>query len=266
MSRRHLTCQVVLLALAAAPLAAQVTDPSLLTIDRIFKDESLAPAPFPRFVWAADGKSYFVFEPREGSKGGDLVKVDPVSLAKAIVVKREQLVPTGDTVPLQPTRFTFSADGRRLLIFTNTARVWRLNTRGDYWVLDLATSALRKLGGYSAMPQSLMFAKFAPQGDRVAYVRSNNLYVENLSDHRITALTRDGSVTTINGTFDWVYEEEFDDRDGFRWSPDGSRIAYWQLDASGVPLSPAHTTTRRRLTAAMQCMCIPASRDRRSQS
>ena len=113
------------------------------------------------------------------------------------------------------------------------------------------------------MPQSLMFAKFAPQGDRVAYVRSNNLYVETLTDHRITALTRDGSVTTINGTFDWVYEEEFDDRDGFRCSPDGSGTAYWQLDASGVPLSPAHTTTRRRLTAGMQCMCIPASRDRR---
>jgi dipeptidyl-peptidase-4 len=162
------------------------------------------------------------------------VQVDPVTLARQVVVKRQQLVPKGDSAALQPARFTFSADGRRLLLFTNTARVWRQNTRGDYWVLDLATNALRKLGGASARPQSLMFAKFAPQGDRVAYVRANNLYVERLSDHHITALTRDGSVTTINGTFDWVYEEEFDDRDGFRWSPDGSRIAYWQLDATGV--------------------------------
>ncbi len=79
-----------------------------------------------------------------------------------------------------------------------------------------------------------MFAKFSPQGDRIAYVRDNNLYVEGVKDGKITPLTRDGSRTVINGTFDWVYEEEFDDRDGFRWSPDGTRIAYWQLDAAGV--------------------------------
>ena len=79
-----------------------------------------------------------------------------------------------------------------------------------------------------------MFAKFSPDGGRVAYVRENNLYVENLGDGRITQLTKDGSRTIINGTFDWVYEEELSLRDGFRWSPDGRRIAYWQLDASGV--------------------------------
>jgi dipeptidyl-peptidase-4 len=79
-----------------------------------------------------------------------------------------------------------------------------------------------------------MFAKFSPDGNRVAYVRENNLYVESLGDGGITQLTRDGSRTIINGTFDWVYEEELNLRDGFRWSPDGARIAYWQLDASGV--------------------------------
>ena len=79
-----------------------------------------------------------------------------------------------------------------------------------------------------------MFAKFSPDGGRVAYVRANNLYVEDVASGAITPLTTDGSRTVINGTFDWVYEEELNLRDGFRWSPDGKRIAYWQLDDSGV--------------------------------
>jgi dipeptidyl-peptidase-4 len=111
--------------------------------------------------------------------------------------------------------------------------VWRENTRGDYWVLDLASHQLRKLGG-DAPKSTLMFAKFSPDGGRVAYVRQNDLYVEDVSGGAITRLTRDGSRTIINGTFDWVYEEELNLRDGFRWSPDGKSIAYWQLDASGV--------------------------------
>ena len=75
---------------------------------------------------------------------------------------------------------------------------------------------------------------FSPDNKKVGYVREHNIYVENLSDGKITQLTSDGSETTINGTFDWVYEEEFDCRDGFRWSPDSKQIAYWQLDASGI--------------------------------
>ena len=78
-----------------------------------------------------------------------------------------------------------------------------------------------------------MHAKFAPDGLRVAYVRSNNIYVEDLRDHRITRLTSSTSPDEINGTFDWVYEEEFGLRDGFRWSPDGTLIAYWQLEYHG---------------------------------
>ena len=133
------------------------------------------------------------------------------------------------TTPGRPT-------ARRLLVFTNTQPVWRLNTRGDYWVLDRASGELRKLGGTEAKPSTLMFAKFAPDGGRVAYVRENNLYVEDLATGKITALTTDGSRTLINGTFDWVYEEELMNyyADGWRWSPDGSSIAFWQLNADSV--------------------------------
>ncbi len=79
-----------------------------------------------------------------------------------------------------------------------------------------------------------MFAKFDPAGTRVAYRRGYDLFIEDIATGALTQLTDDGSRTIINGTFDWVYEEEFDCRDGFRWSPDGQWIAYWQLDAAGV--------------------------------
>ena len=106
-------------------------------------------------------------------------------------------------------------------------------SRGDYVYVNRGAQQGVKLGG-DAPPASLMHAKFSPDGSRVAYVRSNNIYVEYLREHRIKRLTGSTSADLINGTFDWVYEEEFSLRDGFRWSPDGNSIAYWQLDTTGV--------------------------------
>jgi len=124
-----------------------------------------------------------------------------------------------------------------LLIFTNAKRVWRAATRGDYWVLDTGAARteerLTKLGG-DAPESTLMFATFSPDSTRVAWVRANNLYVEELATKKITQLTSDGSADIINGTSDWVNEEELFLRDCFRWSPDSRTIAYWQFDQSGV--------------------------------
>ncbi len=137
--------------------------------------------------------------------------------------------------PLQIENYGWTKDKSKLLIYTNGVPVWRQPTRGDYWLLDISSGSLKKLGG-DAPASTLMFAKFSPDGTRVAYVRANNIYVEELATGKITPLTSDGSATTINGTSDWVYEEELDVRDGFRWSPDGTKIAYWQFDSTGVEI------------------------------
>ena len=223
-------------ALSAAPVVvqAQQAPDSLLTIDRIFTSDDFDQNGPGAFRWLPDGTGYTVFEaPADQSPGRDLVRVDARTGDKQVLFHAAQFVPKGASHPLAVRSYTLSADNTQLLIFTNTQRVWRANTRGDYWVLDRTTGALRQLGG-DAKPSTLMFAKLSPDGGRAAYVRENNLYVEELTSGKITQLTHDGSRTIINGTFDWVYEEEFGDRDGFRWSPDGQRIAYWQLDASGV--------------------------------
>jgi dipeptidyl-peptidase 4 len=235
-TRRHvLTAWVVLYAAAsgaAAQTAVQAAAPSHLTVERIFggrefRTETVGPA-----RWLGDGAAYTALEPAPGGLGTDLVRYDTPKGTREVLVSAAQLTPPGGA-PLDVEDYEWSADQRRLLVFTESRQVWRQNTRGDYWVLDRETGALRRLGAF-ARPSTLMFAKFAPDGGRVAYVVENDLYVEDLDTGGVTRLTHDGSRSIINGTFDWVYEEELGLRDGFRWSPDGARIAYWQLDASGV--------------------------------
>jgi len=177
--------------------------------------------------WSSDGASYYKIE------NSNVVQYTLPTNTSKVLFSKAQLTPINSNIPLEVNYFTFSKDEKKVLIFTNTKRVWRLNTKGDYWILDLSKGSLKKLG--EPLPESsLMFAKFSPDGNKVAYVEGNNIYVENLADSNIKQLTNDGSTTLINGTFDWAYEEEFACRDGFRWSPDSKSIAYWQIDASAI--------------------------------
>lgn len=211
---------------------AQTEDQGLLTLKRIFSSEDFSLERFGPVRWLEDDSGYTTLEKNENG-GRDIVCYQAETGKRTILVSAEKLIPQNQETPLQIANYIWSPERKQILIFTNTRRVWRRNTRGDYWILNLKTWKLYKLGG-NAKPSTLMFAKFSPDGRKVAYVRDNNIYVENLATHNITQLTDDGSKTIINGTFDWVYEEEFRCRDGFRWSPDGDKIAYWQLDAEGV--------------------------------
>ena len=230
MRRRSVAFLVLPLLLGLA--SAQQADPALLDARRIasgeFASERFGPA-----RWL-DGSHYATLEPDAQKTALELVRYEAASGAREVLAPAARLRVAGREQPLRIEDYAFAPDGRTLLVFTDSERVWRQNTRGEYFVVpQQGEGAPKRLGG--ALPKSsLMFCKFAPQGDRVAYVSGNDLYVEDVATGAQTRLTKDGSRTVINGTFDWVYEEEFDCRDGFRWSPDGTRIAYWQLDCSGV--------------------------------
>ncbi len=181
----------------------------------------------PATKWTADGSSYYAVEKKE------IVKIELPSQNKTVFISRKQMVvKPGDT--LTPRSFQLSPDGKLALIYTNTQKVWRYHTRGDYWLLNLATGNLKQIGKGRASA-SLQFAKFSPDNKKIAYVSERNIYVEDLATGTIKKLTSDnGTKKLINGTFDWVYEEEFSCRDGFRWSPDSKSIAYWQIDANKI--------------------------------
>ena len=220
--------------LATIPLQAQISSESDRLLRRMYASPDFEVKNFGPARWLDDGAFYTTVEPSSTRKDAkDIVRYQTDTGKREVLVSAAKLIPSGWNIPLAFENYSWSKDKSRLLLYTNSAPVWRQHSRGDYWVLDLQSGALRKLGG-DASASSLMFAKYSPDGSKVAYVRANNIYVEEISSGRITQLTHDGSQTIINGTSDWVYEEELDLRDAFRWSPDGRRIAYWQFDTSGV--------------------------------
>ena len=177
--------------------------------------------------WSRDGNSFYIYEE------GAIKEFNLSEGTQTNLVTPQQLIPAGRKQALEVKSFSLTADLKKILIYTNSKKVWRYETRGDYWVYDFSNSSLVQLGK-SLPPSSLMFAKFSPDGSKAGYVSGHNIYVEDLSTHIIKALTSNGSRKMINGTFDWVYEEEFSCRDGFRWSPDSRSIAFWQINDSST--------------------------------
>ncbi len=204
-----------------------------LTLEDIYTKNKYAAKGFGPLVFMKDNKGYTTLEYNASFKSNEIILYDIISGSKKVLVSAKQLIPNGLVNPLSIYNYTWSNDNKNLLIYTNTKKVWRQNTKGDYWVLNIASGMLSQIG--KTLPSaSLMFAKFSPNGKEIAYVSNLNIYKENLATHAITQISFDGGGDIINGTFDWVYEEELDDRDGFRWSSDSKEIAYWQSNTKGV--------------------------------
>jgi len=214
-----------------------------LTLKRIYQDDEFSSDHIGQIRWLKDGSGYTSIEDstvkttndkgEEESIGKDIIFYDPETLKRNLLISAQQLTPKGQDKSLAIDDYIWSDDQSKLLIYTNSQKVWRSNSRGDYWLLDISNNHLSQLGGEKVEDSSLMFAKFSPDATKVAYVVDSNIYVEELSNNVITQLTHDAGEGIINGVFDWVYEEEFGIRDGFRWSPDGTKIAYWQLNTQG---------------------------------
>ncbi|PCJ81526.1 MAG: S9 family peptidase [Bacteroidetes bacterium] len=130
--------------------------------------------------------------------------------------------------------YTFSSDERYILLTTNTENLYRHSYYADFYVFDTKTGDLAKpLTDFTKGKQRL--ATFSPLADKVAFVRNNNVFIANLLDGTETQVTDDGLANNIiNGATDWVYEEEFGDDNGLKWSPDGSQLAYYRFDESAV--------------------------------
>src|SRR5210317_1615906 len=136
--------------------------------------------------WHPDGNSFTVLETNPAYEDAeqeideigdlvehpkDLVSYDFQTLERTVILSADDLVPPGGDKPLVIDDYFWSDDQNKLLLYTNSVRVWRVKSRGDYSVLDLDTGELTTLGGPDAQPSTMQFAKFSPDSSKVAYVR-----------------------------------------------------------------------------------------------
>src|SRR5438128_9502616 len=136
---RQWPCLALLLAARAPVLPAQIPAAATEMLRRLYASRDFASERFGPARWTENGAAYTTVEPSDAVRGGeggasDIVRYETATGARSVSVSARRLIPAGDSLPLDIDDYTWSADGSQLLLFTNSRRVWRQNTRGDYWV------------------------------------------------------------------------------------------------------------------------------------
>jgi dipeptidyl-peptidase-4 len=147
-----------------------------------------------------------------------------------ILVNLSELKLNGKAVEIDD--YEFNDDESKILFSTQTEGIYRRSFYANYLLFDLSTKNLSSLDD-ARSPQ--MLAEYSPDGKKVSYIFENNLFVKDISSEKVTQLTNDGKKNAIlNGSTDWVYEEEFAITKAYGWSPDNKYIAYMRFDETEV--------------------------------
>ncbi|HET6569138.1 MAG TPA: S9 family peptidase [Rhodothermales bacterium] len=215
---------------AGLSASAQQAAPARLTLEDLFASPTFYGASFQGGRWADEGAVVTYIEQNDQGVT-DLVSYDLRTNERKVLVPGDKLRAPDVNRLIRIEDYTYSRDGKQVLLYTDSERVWRRNTKGYYYIYDIETGTLTPLSDRSKGFQ--MFAKISPDGKYAAFVRDRDLFLVDLSTMHETPLTSSGSEGgIINGTTDWVYEEEFFLSDAWDWSPDSRYIAFVQLDES----------------------------------
>jgi dipeptidyl-peptidase-4 len=196
-----------------------------ITLEGIWKNYDFISQSVPGFNFLKDGKHYTRLEQNK------IQQYDFTTGSLVTTIFDPATVESVEGFNGQVDGYTFSADESKVLIRTNTERIYRRSSKSYYFVYDRGAKKLSAV--YPEGKQG--YATFNPQADKVAFVHGNNLYVHDLSAGKVRAVTEDGTYNSIiYGSTDWVYEEEFGFAKAFFWAPDGKSLAYYRFDESEV--------------------------------
>lgn len=209
-------------------LCSMATNKKQLTLDDIFVSDKFKSKTVSGVQWLPDGKA-FVFARHDDKGFLEVWRHDVASGKDAAVLKTQSLTHQGEAVKI--TAYATTQEVDVLLLTGKRKQIWRHSFSAPYYLYNVRDQSLKPLAKGDSGLQNVALS---PDGKTVGFAKESNLYVADVASGKTTQLTHDGSFNILNGLFDWVYEEEFGRADAFRWSPDGTHIAYWFFDQTRV--------------------------------
>ena len=214
-------------------ISLYASDGKELTIKDIFGSRKFSGKSIRGLNWLPDSKAFTFIDKKDGDCCLSIYIHDVKSGKISKLVDGSRLIEPGTKDTLKIEEYNWSESGKKLMIKTDSKRVWRRNSLARFYIYDLKVNKITPV--YEG-DELISNAKLSPDETMVGYVLDNNIYIKDLNSGKTIQITKDGSDVIINGQFDWVYEEEFGIADGWLWSPDSKKIAFWRLDQSEIPL------------------------------
>jgi dipeptidyl-peptidase-4 len=201
-----------------------------LTVESIWKKFEFYPKNFSGFNSMNDGEHFTKINQSENDFTITKHEFKNYSGKGDVIVSMNDLMYDGNFIGVDD--YSFNSDETKILITTNYKSIYRRSYIADFYILDLKTKKLNILDNENS---NKSLASFSPDSKKVAYVSNNNIFIKDLESDKINQVTHDGILNgIINGSTDWVYEEEFSITKAFEWSPDSKFISFLKFDERQV--------------------------------
>jgi len=211
-------------------LLINITVFSQITVEKIWKTYEFRSSGVDGFASMNDGLHYTKIEAKEGRQAVVKYLITEENGKGDVLFETNDLKINGEAIQFDD--YFFNNDETKVLLTTNTKAIYRRSYTAVYYLFDIKTKRLSLLDDQH-QPQTL--AEYSPDGKKVSYIYKNDLYIKDLASGKVTQLTTDGKRNKIiNGTTDWVYEEEFGITKAYGWSPDSKHIAFLRFDEKEV--------------------------------